>query len=113
MSMIHLVDIEQQIQTQDSVTGEITIAWTAFKSGVFCDIAPLSVKDFIQSQSIQSDISVRIKLPYLTGLDASMRIIGKCGCHLDKVYNPKGFLEDPDTGQEYITVPCSQGVNAG
>lgn len=113
MSMIHLVDIEERTQTQDSVTGEITETWSALYEDIFCDIAPLSVKDFIQSRAHQSEVTVRIKLPYLTGLDAAMRIVGKCGCHLNKVYNPEGFLEDPVTGQEYITVPCSQGVNSG
>lgn len=111
--MIHLVDIEQKTNTQDAVTGGVTESWAVLHGSIFCDIEPLSVRDFIQSRAIQSDISVRIKFPYLTGLDSSMRIVGKCGCHSGKIYNPHGFLEDSITGQEYITAPCSEGVNEG
>lgn len=112
-AMIHLVDIEQNTPTQDTTTGEQTDSWSALYEDIFCDIVPVSVKDFIQSQAHQSEVSVRIKLPYLTGLSADMRIVAKCGCHSGKIYNPAGFLEDAETGQEYITVPCSQGVNNG
>lgn len=111
--MIHLVDIEQNTPTQDTTTGILTDSWSAVYQDIFCDISPLSVKDYLQSKAHQSDVSVRIKLPYLTGLSADMRIVGKCGCHSGRIYNPEGFLEDPDTGQEYITAPCSQGVNDG
>lgn len=113
MEMIHLVNIEQRTDSQDPVTGEVTPAWSALHESVYCDIKPVSVRDYIQSRADQSDISVRIVLPYLPGLNATMRIVGVCGCHSGKIYNPQGFLEDQETGQEYITVPCSQGVNNG
>lgn len=111
--MIHLVDIEHKTQTQDPVTGEATETWTKLHRDVYCDIKPLSVRDFIQSRADQSEISVRIVIDAFTGLDPTMRLVGVCGCHRGKIYNPEGFLEDPGTGQEYITVPCSQGVNNG
>ena len=113
MNMIHLVNIEQKTNTQDPVTGSITESWAVLHENIYCDIEPLSVKDFIQSRAIQSDVTVRIKLPYLTGLTSDMRIVGQCGCHSGKIYNPQGFLEDAITGQEYITAPCSEGVNEG
>ena len=37
-----------------------------------------------------------------------MRIV-----HKTKIYNPAGFLADPDSGLEYVTVPVTQGVNEG
>ena len=49
MSMIHLVDIEQKTNTQDSVTGEITESWSSLYEDIFCDISPLSVKEFISA----------------------------------------------------------------
>lgn len=113
MSMIHLINIETKTNTQDTITGEITESWAVLHENIYCDIEPLSVKDFIQSQSVQSGVSVRIKIPYLAGLDSAQRIVAQCECHSGKTYNPAGFLEDPNTGQEYITVPCSQGVNTG
>lgn len=119
MSFNHLVDIETFTSPQNSTTGEIAKSWTVWMAGVFCSIEPLSVKDYIQSRADQSEISVRIVIPFLRGLDSqgdvksTMRIVAKCGCHEGKIYNPKGVLEDPNTGQEYVTLPCSQGVNNG
>lgn len=118
MQMIHLVDIQQPVESQDSETGAITIDWASVASDIFCDIEPLSVKDLIQSNAHQAKFTVRITLPYL-GIDSSgdlnakMRIIGKCDCHFGKIYNPEGFLGDNQTGQQWITVPCSEGVNEG
>lgn len=111
--MIHLVDIEQKTESQNTTTGEVTDTWTVLHADIFCDIKPLSVRDFVQSRAHQSEVTVRVVLPYLPGLDATMRLVGKCGCHSGKIYNPSGFLEDDKTGQEYITAPCSEGVNNG
>jgi len=111
--MNHLCDIEEKITAQDTVTGETTNTWSAVHSDVYCDIEAVSVRDFIQSRSDQSEIQARITLPYLTGIDSSMRIVGKCGCHLGRIYNPGGVLEDIITSQEYLTLPCSLGVNSG
>jgi len=111
--MIHLVNIQQKTSTQDTTTGEITEAWTNLYTDIFCDIKPVSVRDFIQSQAHQSEITARIVLPFLPGLDATQRIVATCGCHAGRIYNPAGFLEDDQTGQEYMTAPCSEGVNEG
>ena len=82
-------------------------------TGVPCAIEPMSVKDFMQSAAMQSEVSLRITFRHLTGLSKNMRLVGECGCHLGKVYNPAGFLADKDSGVEYITAPCSEGVNEG
>jgi len=29
------------------------------------------------------------------------------------VFNPEGYFEDQESGLEYITAPCSRGVNDG
>lgn len=111
--MNHLIRIERKTQTQDTVTGVITETWATFKNDVPCDIVALSVKDFIQSQADQSEIQARITIPYISGLDATMRIVGLCGCHENRIYNPRGILEDDITSREYITLPCAYGTNEG
>lgn len=111
--MNHLCNIQSKTITQDSVTGEITETWSNTHTGVPCDIEALSVRDFIQSRADQSEIQVRIRIPYIAGIDSTMRLVGTCGCHSGKTYNPRGVLEDNITAQEYITLPCSQGVNEG
>ncbi len=119
--MNHLVDIEYLVELDDPdpQTGERVSEWQTFKANVFCDIKASSVKSYIQSRAEQSDISVQIKIPFIRGLDSigeiesNMRLVGVCGCHEGRIYNPKGILEDNMTAQEYVTLPCSQGVNRG
>lgn len=106
-------DIEQRTETQDPATGAITETWAALYSDVFAEINALSVKEFMQSRADQSEVSVRIKIPYLTGITKDMRFRATCGCHSGRIYNIHGALEDNITGQEYINLPCSEGVNSG
>lgn len=109
----HRVDIQRPVTSQDSETGEIAVTWVNFHADVPCSINPLSVRDFIQAQAMQSEVSVRISFRWLDGLTNNMRLIGVCGCHSGKVYNPEGFLEDPDSARLYVTAPCKEGVNTG
>lgn len=109
----HVINIQQKTQTQNATTGAITETWTTLHSNIRASIKPVSVRDFIQSRAEQSEISVRIQVPYIPGLDSTMRIVGVCDCHQGKIYNPAGWLEDDETGFDWLTAPCSQGVNEG
>ena len=104
----HRVDFERRIDAQDPVTGEISPVWLSVAAGVPAAIEPLSVREFMAAQSMQSEIAVRIVVRHRPGLEASMRIK-----HGGRIYNPQGFLSDKDSGVEYLTIPCSQGVNEG
>lgn len=92
---------------QDGTTGEVTKAWVTLAT-VRAAIEPLSAREFMQSAAMQSEIVARIVIRYRTGLTADMRIL-----HGSTIYNPQGFLADPDSGLEYLTIPCSQGVDSG
>lgn len=50
----------------------------------------------------------KIVTGYRPGVTADMRIV-----HRDRVYNITGVLADRDSGLEYLTLPCSEGANAG
>lgn len=109
----HMIDIQQPTKTQDAVTGEVTVVWDAVHENVYCSIQPLSVKDFIQSAAMQTELTSRVTIRYISGLTKDMRFVGVCGCHVGEIFNPAGFLRDPDSGMEYITSPCSSGINEG
>lgn len=111
--MRHAVNIQQKSEVQDSVTGLDTETWTTIHQKVWCSIEPLSARDYIQSKANQSEVSVRVVMRYRSGLDGTMRFVGACGCHSGKIYNPVAPIEDPNSGIEWITFPCSQGVNQG
>lgn len=72
------------------------------------DITAISGRELIAAQAVQSKISTRIKLRYLPGLKASMRIV-----HRTDIYNVEGLIPDPDSGNRFVTAMCSRGTNEG
>jgi SPP1 family predicted phage head-tail adaptor len=104
----HRVDIQKRKRNQDAATGAVNLTWLTVWADVPAAIEPLSVRDYIASQANQSEVTARIVIRYRDGLTADMRIK-----HGTKIYNPAGWLPDPDSGLEYLTAPCSQGVNDG
>lgn len=104
----HRIDIEELIETRDTESGDVLTHWCPVYRSVPAAIEPLSVKEFIASRSTQSQLTARITIRYRDGLTAKMRIK-----HNGKIYNPEGWLPDPDSGLEYLTAPVSQGVNQG
>lgn len=103
----HRVTIQAQQNTQDPVTGANIVTWVDVAT-VWASVEPLSVREFIQSQATQSEISARITIRYRPDLDASMRFVFR-----SKIYNPAGMLPDAVSGIEHITVPVVEGVNDG
>lgn len=104
----HRVDIEEQQYSQDPVTGEVTTTWVPVWWGVPAAIEPLSAREFIAAQAVQSQVTARIVIRFREGLTPTMRIV-----HNGRVYNPAGWLPDPDSGRVYVTAPCSEGVSDG
>lgn len=109
----HRVSIEQYLALldsngevlQDPDTGEVLMDWVALAE-VWAAIEPLSTREFFAAQSVQSKVSARIIIRYRPDIDAAMRLR-----HNQKIYNIEGILADKDSGLEYITLPCSQGVS--
>lgn len=99
----HRLRIEAPTRTQDTTTGKQTTTWQVVVDNVPCAIDPLSARDFIAAQAMQSKVSVRITMRYRAGMKTDMRLIGSDG----KVYTPVAFLSDADSGREYLTVPCT------
>ena len=104
----HRVDFEKRVDVQDPDTGDVTPTWLALARSVPAAIEPLSAREFIAGQAMQSEVTTRIVVRYRDGLSAAMRIK-----HGARIYNPQGFLADLDSGRDYLTIPCSEGVNEG
>jgi SPP1 family predicted phage head-tail adaptor len=110
----HRITIQQLVTTgQDPTTGELNQEWQDLHTSVPAAIEPLSAREFMASQAVQSKYSARIVIRYRAGLDPAMRIVGVCGCHEGRIFNPAGWLADPDSGLEYLTAPCTEGVDQG
>lgn len=90
-------------ETQEPVPG----AWVDVVT-LYAAIEPLSARDFIAAQAVQSEVVGRIVIRRRTDITAAMR-----GVYRGRIYNIHGVLPDPKSGLEYLTLPYSEGVNDG
>jgi SPP1 family predicted phage head-tail adaptor len=104
----HRITIQKPVTQQDPETGELTTNWVSVATNIAAAIKPSSVREFVAAQAMQSQVTARIVIRYRAGLTAQMRIL-----HGSKIYNPQGWLADPDSGIEYLSAPCSEGTNQG
>lgn len=103
----HHVMLQRPEYSQDPVSGEVIPAWVDVNK-VWAAIEPLSAREFIAAAAGQSEVTSRVVIRYRPGITSAMRII-----HSGKVYNIQGVLADMESGRDYLTLPCSEGVNNG
>lgn len=90
-------------ETQEPIDGvwvDVATLWAA--------ITPLSGREFIAAQAVQSEVAGRIVIRYRSDIKAAMR-----GIEGDRIYNIQAVLPDPKSGREYLTLPYSEGANDG
>lgn len=104
----HRVNIQARQNIQDPVTGETVIVWADAWVNIAAAIEPLSARERIDAQAQRSEVSARITVRPLPGLSAQHRVI-----HNGRIYNIEGVIADPDSGQEWLTLPVSEGVSDG
>lgn len=107
----HQMALQQQVQVQDSA-GELVIDWATLAT-VWAAIEPASVRAFIAAGAEQSNVIGQVVMRYRAGVNASMRLVHMVDGAAGKIYNIEGVLSDKDSGQEYLTLPVSEGVNQG
>lgn len=104
----HRVDIQDGTEVRDPDTGGFTEAWVTVFANVPARIAPASGKEFLAAQAIQSEIVARIVIRARPGLKAKQRIL-----HNGDIYNVHAWLPDQESGRDYVSAPCSRGLNEG
>lgn len=111
----HRVDIEEPVETQDSASGEIIVTgWLPVFTSVPCEIAPLSAREYIESQALQSEVSTRIVMRYRAGVTANMRCKHDDNHGTVTYYQLAGKpIRDPEQGLEWMTLPVTDGVYDG
>lgn len=102
----HRIKIQEPKESRTD-TGDVLITWKDVAE-VWASVEPLSVREFIAGQAMKSQVTARIVVRYRPGLTAQMRIL-----YRGKIYNPQGWLPDPESGLELLTAPCSEGTNDG
>lgn len=90
-------------ETQEPTPGswvDVVKLWAA--------IEPLSARDFVAAQAVQSEVVGRIVIRRRSDITASMR-----GLYRGQIFNIQGVLPDSKSGLDYMTLPYSEGVNDG
>lgn len=71
-------------------------------------LTPLSGRELIAAQSVQSKVTHRVVVRYRPGFNARFRARGG-----GLIYNIEAVINDPNSGIEYLTLLCSTGVDQG
>lgn len=100
------IDTDGEV-VQDPVSGSVSHVWQDVAT-VWGAIEPLSAREFIASQAVQSQVTGKLIIRYRADVDATCRAL-----HNGKIYQIHGVLADKDSGLEYLTLPVSEGVNDG
>lgn len=103
----HRVLIQNPVTSQDPETGAPVTTWADLAT-VYAELVAASVREFVAAQAIDSEVTTRITIRHRAGVTNKSRII-----HRGQVFNVHGVLADPVSGLEYMTLPCSEGINDG
>jgi SPP1 family predicted phage head-tail adaptor len=104
----HRVTIEEPIIEIDSDDGMQSQTWEPFASMISAEIVPLSGRELIAAQAVQSRVTTRIRIRNRPGVTAAMRVV-----HRQSIYNIAAIVPDPVSGTDYMTLMCETGVNEG
>jgi SPP1 family predicted phage head-tail adaptor len=100
-----LVTIQQRSLTQDSYGGQ-SETWSDVMT-VWASIEPLSSRELMAAQAVQSETTHQIRIRYMPGITADMRA----------VYNGRYFnLARPLNTEERnieLVIPAIEGLNRG
>lgn len=99
--------LQKPVKTQSPVTGAVVNGW-ADVDELWANVADLSARDFVAAQAWQSEVTTRITIRWRDDVTDKHRIL-----YRGRVYDIQGVLEDDKSGREYLTLPCSRGVNDG
>lgn len=104
----HRVNIQRRNLQQEPILGEqVLYSWTTIAT-LWAAIEPLSVREFVAASMETSKVTTRITVRALAAINSTMRVV-----HGDKIYNIHGVLSDRESGREYLTLACSEGVTDG
>jgi len=110
----HRVAIQEQVETQDSNTGAMSIAWETvmLDSDTILSAVPAEVltgagRELEQGATTQGEIAARINLRWFPGLTQAMRILWD-----GQIFNIHSIETDATARREY-RLKCTAGVNDG
>jgi SPP1 family predicted phage head-tail adaptor len=110
----HRVAIQEQVETQNSNTGAMTITWenVMLNSDVVLSTVPAEVltgagREMVQGGAVQGEVTARINMRWFPGLTQAMRVLWD-----GNVFNIKS-IETDLTGRQEYRLKCVAGLNDG
>jgi SPP1 family predicted phage head-tail adaptor len=102
----HVVSVERQVEIVDS-NGDHSRDWE-YVTSIRAEIKPMSGRELLMAQQVQSAVSVSIIARYRSDIDSTCRIR-----YNGTIYNIQAVITDPNSGREWMTMPCAIGTNDG
>lgn len=103
----HRITIQRRTAIQSPITGSTEYSWSNLVD-VWARVVALSVKEFIAARAENVEVTARITIRYREDIQEKDRILFR-----GKIYSIEGILPDPDSGLDFLTLPCSEGVKDG
>ncbi|HHK7966975.1 TPA: phage head closure protein [Serratia marcescens] len=103
----HRITLQRPGKVQNPDNGEMEDAWLDLTT-IWAEVVPLSAREFVAAQAMQNAVTTRITIRYRQDIKPKYRILFR-----GKIFNIEGILSDPKSGLEYLTLPCSEGVDDG
>lgn len=104
----HRVTIQALITEIDSDGAQEDIWVNQYNTEIWADVQPLSGRELIEAGAVQSKVNTRIIIRYRDLMLPNMRVL-----HKNNIYNIEAIIPDKETGNKYLTLICTSGVNEG
>jgi SPP1 family predicted phage head-tail adaptor len=118
----HRVRLQRQVDHEDS-SGEVVRMWedldlsdSSTDGKVAAAIEPLSGREFVAAQQINSEASVRVTIRWRPGIESSMRVVHESypgSPALTDIYDVLAALADPVINRRWITLLCARRTAEG
>lgn len=103
----HRIIVQALTKIQDPNTGRLTSIWSDFAK-VWAKVDPLSTKDRLQAQAVNSNMTARCKIRYSSKtiqIDSTMRVLFRT-----KYWKIDGDpMPDNQSGLEWLTLNLAEG----
>ncbi|UMR98475.1 phage head closure protein [Escherichia coli] len=103
----HRITLQRRTGVQSPATGAMEYHWTDVAT-LWAQVVPVSVREFIAAQAVRNEITTRMVIRWREDISDRDRVLFR-----GKLYSIEGILPDPDSGREYLTLACSEGVKDG
>lgn len=102
----HRIKLQTFTVERDPLGGDRKV-WSDWRDKVPAEVVPLSGREFTAASAEHGTVTARIEIPYLPGVDSTMRV------QFDEVvYAIRAALPDP-TARQHLTLMVDEGVSDG